>query len=174
MASRAPCEIRDVAASDVPAVVALVREVLSEFGLVFGEGCETDAQLARLPGSYVEAGGRFWVAVRDGALLGTCGVFPVAPGALELRKMYLAPAARGLGIGKALLEAAVAHARASGAAHLVLDTIERMEAARAFYEAHGFVRDDAQVRGARCTRGYRLDLGRGGSARRGRPLPGTG
>jgi hypothetical protein len=44
--------------------------------------------------------------------------------------------------------------RLAGGTALVLDTIEAMTRAIAFYEANGFVRDDAQVRGARCTRGY--------------------
>jgi hypothetical protein len=33
-----------------------------------------------------------------------------------------------------------------------------MVRAISFYEAHGFVRDDTEIRGARCSRGYRLDL----------------
>jgi hypothetical protein len=33
-----------------------------------------------------------------------------------------------------------------------------MTHAIAFYEKRGFVRDDGQLRGARCERGYRLDL----------------
>jgi hypothetical protein len=41
---------------------------------------------------------------------------------------------------------------------MVLDTVEEMAHAIAFYEAHGFVRDDAQIRGARCTRGYSRSL----------------
>jgi hypothetical protein len=41
---------------------------------------------------------------------------------------------------------------------VVLDTTHSMSAAIAFYERNGFVRDDAQIRGARCSRGYRLDL----------------
>ena len=41
-----------------------------------------------------------------------------------------------------------------GAGPFVLDTAEQMTRAIAFYESQGFVRDDAQKRGARCTRGY--------------------
>lgn len=33
-----------------------------------------------------------------------------------------------------------------------------MQGAISFYERRGFVQDDAQIRGTRCTRGYRLDL----------------
>ncbi|MBK7397587.1 MAG: GNAT family N-acetyltransferase [Myxococcales bacterium] len=146
--------VREVVAGDVPAVVALVTRVLAEFGLVFGVGAATDDQLHALPGSYREAGGRFWVAVEGDQLLGTCGVFPVADGDLELRKMYLDGAARGRGVGKLLLDEAVSFARSVGARRLVLDTVDEMKQAIRFYEANGFARDDAQLRGSRCTRGY--------------------
>lgn len=147
--------VRPVTADDVPRVAGLIRSVLAEFGLAFGEGSETDAQVLALPASYESRGGRFWVALDGGgALLGTCGVFPVGGGDWELRKMYLDPAARGRGVGRLLLDEAVAFARAAGGRRLVLDTTEQMKAAIAFYEAHGFVRDDAQIRGSRCSRGY--------------------
>ena len=61
---------------------------------------------------------------------------------------------RGLGAGKRLLDTAIEWSRAHGGTVVVLDTVEEMAKAIAFYEAHGFVRDDAQVRGSRCTRGY--------------------
>jgi GNAT superfamily N-acetyltransferase len=156
---RTSCTVRPVAPGDVPAAIDLIREVLAEFGLRFGEGSKTDEELTRLPASYEEHGGAFWVATDPaGALLGTCGVFPVAPGELELRKMYLHPRSRGAGVGKRLLDEAVTWARAHGARALVLDTTEQMTRAIAFYEANGFVRDDAQIRGSRCSRGYRRDL----------------
>ena len=151
-------EVRRVRAADVPAVIALVTEVLAEFGLEFGKGSSTDDALRALPASYQDGGGAFWVATDGTRLLGTCGVHPVAAGAVELRKMYLSPAARGRGLGRQLLDVAVAWSRAHGADRLVLDTVEEMTRAIAFYEAHGFVRDDAQIRGARCTRGYGLRL----------------
>jgi len=154
----ADVEIRFVKEEDVPVVVALVRDVLSEHGLKFGEGAKTDEEVTRLPASYASGGGAFWVAVRQGVILGTCGVFPVAPKTYELRKMYLLPAARGLGLGKKLLDEAVRWVRAQGGERIVLDTVHEMKRAIAFYEANGFVRDDTQIRGARCSRGYARDL----------------
>jgi GNAT superfamily N-acetyltransferase len=151
-------EVREVRAGDVPAVVALVTNVLGEFGLTFGVGATTDEHLHHLPASYTGSGGAFWVGVIDGVLAGTCGVYPVAPDTFELRKMYLLPSTRGLGLGQRLLDRAVAWTREHGGKALVLDTIEEMTRAIAFYEANGFVRDDAQKRGSRCTRGYRRDL----------------
>ena len=150
--------VRPVERGDVPVVLALITEVLGEFGLEFGKGATTDDELHDLPQAYSEHGGAFWVAMVDGVLAGTCGVFPVAPATYELRKMYLRPTGRGLGIGARMLEVAIAWTRAAGGAQLVLDTVEEMTRAIAFYEAHGFVRDDTQRRGSRCTRGYMMRL----------------
>ncbi len=147
--------VRPVTRADVPGVVALVRDTLAEFGLRFGEGSKTDEELAALPASYESAGGAFWVAVDEGGrVVGTCGVFPVAAGDMELRKMYLHRDSRGTGVGKRLLAESIAWCRARGAGRIVLDTTEQMKRAIAFYEANGFVRDDTQVRGSRCSRGY--------------------
>jgi len=151
-------QLREVTPGDVPQVVELVRATLAEFGLEFGKGAVTDEQLHALPGSYTSEGGAFFVALEGGELLGTAGVAPVGEGVFELRKMYLAPSSRGRGVGRQLLDACLRHCRARGAKRVVLDTTEKMTAAIAFYEKHGFVRDDTQVRGSRCSRGYRLEL----------------
>lgn len=151
--------LRSVRADDVPAVVELVREVLAEFDLVFGVGSATDDDVLRLPASYERAGGEFWVAVAEtGEILGTCGIYPLDDTTFELRKMYVSPRARGRGAGRLLLDRAISAAREQGARRVVLDTLHTMNAAIALYERAGFVRDDAQIRGARCSRGYRLDL----------------
>jgi GNAT superfamily N-acetyltransferase len=153
-------DVREVTHDDVPDALALVTEVLAEFGLAFGVGSATDDQLPGLPASYVDGGGRFWIARHAGRLVGTCGVYPVAPKVFELRKMYVRSTARGLGVGRLLLELAIAWTRAHGGTHVVLDTIEEMTQAIVFYERNGFVRDDAQRRSSRCTRGYTLALRR--------------
>ncbi len=151
--------VREIRAADLPQVVDLVRDVLAEFGLRFGEGSGTDEEVTRLPASYIEHGGAFWVAVdRASTILGTCGVFPVGEGTYELRKMYLRPEARGTGAGQLLFDACLVFVRSRGAKRLVLDTTHDMKRAIAFYARNGFVRDDAQIRGARCSRGYTLDL----------------
>jgi GNAT superfamily N-acetyltransferase len=150
--------VRAVRTEDVDALVALVRDVLAEFDLEFGTGSPTDDALLSLPASYDDHGGALWVAEHHGRIIGSCGVFPVAEGTYELRKMYLHADSRGLGVGKHLLERAVAWVREQGGRRIVLDTTEQMTRAIAFYEAHGFIRDDREIRGTRCTRGYALNL----------------
>lgn len=147
-------DVREARSSDVPAVIALVTETLREFGLEFGVGSPTDDQLRGLPGAYTAEGGMFWVATDGDAMVGTCGVISIAPGTVELRKMYVRSTARGTRLGARLLEVAVEWARAHGTERMVLDTVEEMTRAIAFYEANGFVRDDSYIRGSRCTRAY--------------------
>jgi ribosomal protein S18 acetylase RimI-like enzyme len=61
-------------------------------------------------------------------------------GALDayLEELYVVPERRGHGLGRALLEAAMEHARQRGAAHIDLGTSEDDVAARALYESAGF------------------------------------
>ncbi|GMV39465.1 MAG: hypothetical protein AMXMBFR64_11810 [Myxococcales bacterium] len=153
--------IRPAEARDVGAVVEVVATVLGEFGLTFGVGSGTDAELLDLPASYTDRGGAFWVVedTTSGRILGTCGVGLIEEGTLELRKMYLTAETRGRGVGRALLAQAIAFARSAGATRLVLDTTSEMQAAIRLYEAAGFRRDDSQVRGSRCNRAFSLDLG---------------
>ncbi|MDQ3335432.1 MAG: GNAT family N-acetyltransferase [Myxococcota bacterium] len=147
--------IRPVAAGDVPEVIQLVADTLAEFGLEFGKGSQTDEELHQLPASYAARGGQFWIArAESGELLGTAGMYPLSPTTFELRKMYLRPTSRGLGLGKQLLDTCAAWTQRRGGTHIVLDTMEKMQRAIAFYEAHGFVRDDTHIRGSRCSRGY--------------------
>lgn len=151
--------LRQVTDQDVPAVVQHVRTTLAEFGIVFGVGASSDDELLRLPASYAANGGAFWIVEDDsGRLLGTAGVMPLSATSFELRKMYLSPAARGQGLGARLFDEAVAFARSRGATEMVLDTVDRMTDAIAFYEKRGFVRDDRHISAPRCNRGYALKL----------------
>lgn len=61
-------------------------------------------------------------------------------GALDayLEELYVVPARRGRGLGHALLEAAMDHARQRGAARIDLNTSENDVVARALYESAGF------------------------------------
>jgi len=55
---------------------------------------------------YLATGGDFWVIQRQGQLVGTAAYYPSQRGknAVEIRKMYLLPDARGQGLGKYVLK----------------------------------------------------------------------
>ena len=80
-------------------------------------------------------------------------------GALDayLEELYVVPERRGHGLGRALLEAAMEHARARGAAHIDLGTSEDDVAARALYESAGFTNREGRPDGPRMLY-YERDL----------------
>jgi ribosomal protein S18 acetylase RimI-like enzyme len=85
-------------------------------------------------------------AAGDGALLGFTQLYPSfsSVGTARiwiLNDLFVAPAARGSGAGVALLEAAKAHARASGAVRLTLSTAHDNARAQAVYARNGWQRD---------------------------------
>ena len=101
-----------------------------------------EAELAALPGKYAPPQGELLLAWgKDGRALGCVALRPIAPdGCCEMKRLYLAPAARGLGLGRALAEAIVSVARTCGYSEMRLDTLESMTSAIRLYERLGFVR----------------------------------
>lgn len=82
--------------------------------------------------------GTFLVVYREGAPVG-CGALRVLDaGTAELKRMYLSPTERGIGLGRRLVAALEAEARAMGVRRLVLETGVRQVAALALYRATGF------------------------------------
>lgn len=150
--------LRPARAEDSAACRRLVHGVLAEFGLQ-PDPAGTDADLDDVMAHYAARGGDFAVLVDEaGALVGTCGLFPVAPGVVELRKMYLLPAWRGHGQGRRLLEWALARARALGFQRMTLETATVLSDAIALYERHGFQRTCAGAHSGRCDLAYARDL----------------
>jgi len=83
--------------------------------------------------------GAFLVAWADGEPLGCGAVRRLEETSAELKRMYVAPLARGRGIGRALLTQLEHEARRLGAKRLLLETGIRQQAALALYRDAGFV-----------------------------------
>jgi GNAT superfamily N-acetyltransferase len=100
---------------------------------------EEGANHFRLDPDEVAAGnGAFLVALRDDEPLGCGAVRRIGERSGELKRMYVRPAARGLGIGRALLAALEAEARALGLTRLLLETGTRQIEALKLYRRAGF------------------------------------
>ncbi|WP_368904712.1 GNAT family N-acetyltransferase [Taklimakanibacter lacteus] len=80
----------------------------------------------------------FWTARLDGALVGCAALLRHDDGSGELKSMFLRPAARGLGLSKALLEIVEAKARDLQLTRIDLETGADSHAARGLYSARGY------------------------------------
>jgi len=141
-------EVRILVPEDAPALVALRREALEAHPLAFGASPEDDRGLslefsrAALDPSARERTAVFGL-VDGGALAGLIGVVRAAERKRRHRShiwgLYVAPRARGSGAGRALLEAAIAHARAwPGVTLLELSVTSASPEALRLYRAMGF------------------------------------
>ena len=80
----------------------------------------------------------FLVARRDGEIVGTIAFWIVAPGHVEIKRMFVRQQARGNGIGRRLLAALEEAARRRGVDRISLETGIRQPEAIALYRASGY------------------------------------
>ena len=95
-------------------------------------------ELDAMPQKYGPPDGCFFLARADGAFVGCGGVRRFDRRDGEMKRLYVAPAARGSGLGRQLADALIAFARGAGYEGLLLDTLPTMTAAHALYAALGF------------------------------------
>lgn len=87
---------------------------------------------------YATWGGRFYVAIAAGGLVGMFGLERPDRGVAELRRMYVDPRSRRRGLGRGLLARAEEEARKAGCTRLILSTSELQPAALALYRNAGY------------------------------------
>ena len=156
--------LREATAEDAGAVRAIVDTVMGEYGLSSDlEG--NDADLRDFVAAYRERGGSFRVVTTtEGDVVGCGGLYPIDEREAEIRRMYLLPQARGLGIGRKLLEELIAFAKEQRFERVVLETASILKEAISLYRNRGFV--PVAHRGAalrKCDQAYALQLGRDAS-----------
>jgi len=122
---------------DIAAVRALFLEYLEFVERYLGQDLSfqgTEKEFADFPQTY----DALFLATLEGAPVAACGIKPFKPGICELKRLYCRPAARGLGLGLKLSEAAVNDARARGYHQMYLDTDHGLIHANGIYETLGF------------------------------------
>lgn len=98
-----------------------------------------DKELAELPGKYAPPKGRIYIATVAENIAGCIAVRPMdEKGICEMKRLFVREEFRGLGIGRLLAERILADARQIGYRTMRLDTLQRMETARALYTTLGF------------------------------------
>ena len=128
-------------AADLDATQLIFREYAAGLGI---DLCfqDFDAELAALPGDYAAPRGVLLLAWVDGVLAGCCALRPLDScdyaNAAEMKRLYVRPAFRGLGLGRQLAQSILDAAQLNGYDSVLLDTLNDMEIARAMYEDLGF------------------------------------
>ncbi|HKN68569.1 MAG TPA: GNAT family N-acetyltransferase [Gemmatimonadaceae bacterium] len=127
--------VRDATAADAPALAPLLGEL--------GYPAAIDALESRMRRMLSREDQRILVAERDGAALGLLAlhIFPVLAYDRDLAMimaLVVTERARGLGVGRALIERAEAVGQSLGASRLMVTTHVRRADAHAFYERLGF------------------------------------
>ena len=102
------------------------------------DAASLEEELATLPGAYLPPSGRLLLATDDGESAGCVALRPIDAQYSEMKRMFVYPHLRGRGIGLALSQRVIEHARASGYRAMRLDTSIRQAEAEALYSRLGF------------------------------------
>jgi GNAT superfamily N-acetyltransferase len=128
--------VRAVAPDDEAA-----RRLLDEFGAAIAAlypGWTPGAPPPTDPAEFGPPGGRFLVAYRDGGPIGCGGLRRLDPHSGEIKRLYVAPAARGRGVARRLLDELEAAAREIGYHRVRLDTGAGQPDALALFRGAGY------------------------------------
>ena len=126
--------------------ISQARELFREYAMTPGvEACLQDfeRELGSLPGIYGPPTGRLLLALRQGPgghddPVGCVGLRKLEDRICEMKRLYIRPALRGEGAGRALVERLISDARAIGYEKMRLDTLPIMQKAQALYGSLGF------------------------------------
>lgn len=127
--------IQPFAPGDAHAFRDLNMEWLTAF---FHVEAKDEATLSDPEGMILAPGGQILVADVGGRTVGCVVLAPMENDAYEVAKMAVAPECQGHGVGRRLMEAAIAWAREQGARRLYLESNARLAPALRLYESAGF------------------------------------
>ncbi len=129
--------IRAETPEDIASVKALFLEYLQFVTQYLGQDLSfqgTEKEFANFPNTYTA----LFLAKQNNTAIGACGLKSLTPDIIELKRLYVTPAGRGLGLGFMLSEAVVKEARRLDWDYLYLDTDPGLIHANTVYEALGF------------------------------------
>jgi putative acetyltransferase len=133
--------IRNIKPEDDADLAKIVKSTLKEFGANKPGTVYYDETTNHLSEVFRKAGSVYYVAEYKGEVIGGGGIYP-SPGlpgdTCELVKMYLLKKARGLGLGKSLIEKCIAFAKETGYRKIYIETMPELKQALTVYEKFNF------------------------------------
>lgn len=124
-----------------PAMADAARELFREYAQAIATDLEYQgfsAELAALPAPYVPPQGTLLIAQVGTHVAGCVALRPLDGSIGEMKRLYVRPGHRNLGLGQRLVEAVILAARQAGDRELRLDTLPSMGTAQALYRRLGF------------------------------------
>lgn len=134
--------VRHIQPKDNAAMALIIRKALEEFGankagtVYFDESTDHLYELFQ-----AEPLSEYFIAEKNGIVLGGAGIYPtdaLPSDTCELVKMYLSPAARGMGLGRSMITKCIEAAKAKGFQQIYLETMPELKKAVSVYEKFGF------------------------------------
>ena len=149
--------IRHWQPADRDAAASLIGQILTDYGLGW-EPTGADSDVVQVETYYQN--GEFWVVEQNGTLVGTAAYHPIERGeqAVEIRKMYLLPVARGQGLGRFLLGQLESAIAARGFKEIWLETATVLKEAVRMYESSGYA-PATGIETSRCDKVYKKRVG---------------
>jgi putative acetyltransferase len=128
--------------AETPADINQARSLFREYSEGLGISLcfqNFEKELAELPGAYAPPDGRLLLAFWGERLAGCVGLRKIGDGVCEMKRLYVRPQFRGLGIGRKMAVLLIEEARALGYSKMRLDTLPlQMDKAIELYRFLGF------------------------------------
>ena len=134
-------EIRRLTPSDVPAVLDVIRDVRSYYGMAARVRELLEPGDLALLATYQQERSAYFVALAGSVPVGGAGIAPLAGNealTCELQRMYLRPEHHGQGLGKSLLYQCIQAAKSFDYRNCYAETVHELNGALGLYRANGF------------------------------------